>query len=306
MHYDSISGAWAFANAKTAALYFDRVHILDGLWLDSAESLEQLREQLLRRQTDEAKTLVGVGIGVGTGVHIFTENLLKVVEESSKLLLGARNRQEWEWSLDYLTKSCMAPKDKVEWLRLYLHLRLALERGIILGGSEIHPAHASPVTPATEGEPSLFLTQSHLVDAERMSWDQIFELRKDQDSLSKLRRLRLFLYERYQNQPMSFLRDDLLQRIEDYEATARKCRLDLIDSSMAVVCDKEVVVSAAVALVALLEGATPIAVAATVPMFAKLGSVALDLRRTRRNYHFEGLRDPVAFLCEARSVAGAA
>lgn len=308
MSYEDVSVTWAFAKAKTAALYFDKVHIIDKLWLDPPEQLEELREQLLLRQGRDASTIEGLGIGVGTGVHIFNEKLLEIVSGVSKSLMSPKRLQKWEWSMSYLTDSCLAARSNLDWLRFYLQLRLALEKGTLLGGSTIYPSEASPVSEGEVGTPSLVLTWCNVVDPEALSWDQIFELRQDASSIRKLQRLRLFLHEKYDGENLDYLRRDLLTRIEEYEATVTTSMgAPLQRGFLAALLDKDTLTSAAIALVALAEGAPVAALGAAIPLFAKVGSVALETKRTRDDFHhLEGIRDPVAFLCDVKARSGAA
>lgn len=68
----------------------------------------------------------------------------------------------------------------------------------------------------------LSLVGLELINPENVSWEQIIEIRKDFDALSKLRRLRLFLYKNYSNQSSAYIEDDINERIDSYLNTCKK------------------------------------------------------------------------------------
>jgi hypothetical protein len=76
--------------------------------------------------------------------------------------------------------------------------------------------------PGSESDTVISLASLDLIDAERCSWEQIHEFRRDTEARDKLRRLRLFAYANYQGKSKDFVEDDILIRIADYEAAVKK------------------------------------------------------------------------------------
>lgn len=74
------------------------------------------------------------------------------------------------------------------------------------------------------------LVAAKLIDTENLEWEQIYEVRRDEDSRRKLRNLRLFLHEHYSDRSVSFIEDDLARRLEDYEEARKRHGLDTVNS----------------------------------------------------------------------------
>lgn len=68
-------------------------------------------------------------------------------------------------------------------------------------------------------EVSIALGGIQLVDVRRTPWEHILEFRRSPEAVEKLRRLRLFVYENYQGKDSEYVKDDILQRVLDYEQT---------------------------------------------------------------------------------------
>lgn len=77
----------------------------------------------------------------------------------------------------------------------------------------------------------LSLANLELVDANKLSWDKILEMRKDKDTMKALRNLRLFIYSNYVDKPESYIYDRISQIIDEYKTTVRKWGIDTIESS---------------------------------------------------------------------------
>jgi hypothetical protein len=81
----------------------------------------------------------------------------------------------------------------------------------------------SNVEPSEEASDiALSIATLRLIDTENISYQQLVELRKDAETKEKLRRLRLFAYENYKGKPRSFIEDDLMGRIADYDLAVAK------------------------------------------------------------------------------------
>jgi hypothetical protein len=61
-----------------------------------------------------------------------------------------------------------------------------------------------------------------LIDTRDLTLKQLIEIRKDPETVEKLRRLRLFAYQNYQGKSKDFIEDDILNRLGDYERAVKK------------------------------------------------------------------------------------
>lgn len=91
----------------------------------------------------------------------------------------------------------------------------------------------------------LVLSGVPLVDATRMSWEQVLDLRKDPIASSALRNLRLFFYSNYEGKPAAFVADDLARRLDEYESTRKRMGFESVTGSIAALIDAKSVQSAA-------------------------------------------------------------
>jgi hypothetical protein len=87
----------------------------------------------------------------------------------------------------------------------------------------------------------IHLAALRLIDIQKTSYEQILELREDQEAKRKLTRLRLFAYENYQGKSQSFIQDDLMTRIADYESTVKKWSFETKSAVMTALMDSKLV-----------------------------------------------------------------
>ena len=66
----------------------------------------------------------------------------------------------------------------------------------------------------------------------KVSVGQILEFRSDTESMAKLRRLRLFASSNYEGKSRTFVEDDLLLRIADYEHEANKWGFEVREAAL--------------------------------------------------------------------------
>ncbi len=80
----------------------------------------------------------------------------------------------------------------------------------------------SPSSTLVTENPLLTISNTNIIDSTNVSWDHILEFRKSPNAISALRRLRLFAFENYAGKSLSFVEDDLGQRLSDYQKTAKE------------------------------------------------------------------------------------
>jgi hypothetical protein len=146
---------------------------------------------------------------------------------------------------------------------------------------------------------ALALSGVPLVDTSRATWDQILELRKDPDARAKLRNLRLFFHNNYQEKPATFVIDDLGRRLDEYTATQKRLGFESVTGCISALLDaKSVQAAVATGIAAAFVGAPLAAISSAV--FVELGSVALEFSKNRFAIReFEKGHD-LAYLIEAK------
>ncbi len=141
----------------------------------------------------------------------------------------------------------------------------------------------------------------NLVDTDSATLEQIEDFRKDKGAQRKLRRLRLFALENYEGRSASFIEDDLLQRIDEYEAEARRWSFKLKAAAAGMVFKSKFLAGGAgCSLVSALLGEPILSVVSVaVSAIAEFGNVAVELSRMKFAAN-EALGDnPVSYIVDA-------
>ena len=97
---------------------------------------------------------------------------------------------------------------------------------------------------------SFVLSNLKLVDASKLSWEQVLEVRRDEKSMAKLRSLRVLFHENYSGKPSSYIEDDLLSRVDKYDETVKEWKLDTVERSLEMFCSSKSLKATAVAVIA--------------------------------------------------------
>jgi len=152
-------------------------------------------------------------------------------------------------------------------------------------------------------EPAFILTNLKLIDTSELSWHHLLEIKRDKESLSKLRRLRTFIYQNYENQPLSFIEDDLLNRIESYETSAKHLGLRTTDSAFKIAFNSGSLFASAAATIFSAYSGTP----TTIPLSLAIGSafmlgnIGLELRSLKRETYKFKQDDPITYIVENKN-----
>jgi hypothetical protein len=99
------------------------------------------------------------------------------------------------------------------------------------------PEAMTSTIPTASSDVAITVASLKLIDTKVAPWEQILELRRDADARQKLRRLRLFMHENYADKPRSWIEDDILTKITDYEEAAKKCGFETKASAFTTVLD---------------------------------------------------------------------
>ncbi|WP_148280240.1 hypothetical protein [Rubrivivax gelatinosus] len=151
-----------------------------------------------------------------------------------------------------------------------------------------------------EADPSLMLSNLQLIDAASADWRQILDVRKDDTSRRKLARLRLFLHEDFQGKPATFIEDDLLRRVEDYELTTKKFGFTTLTSSLGMLLDaKSLQASAGAGVLAGFFGGIEVGLLSAAAI--ELGKVALNVAEKRHDMKHWQSGHEMAYVFETRN-----
>ena len=90
---------------------------------------------------------------------------------------------------------------------------------------------------AIDSDLTLSLANLSLIDTDKLSWEEILEIRRDPTLTAKLRNLRLFLSKSYDGKSRGFIEDDLSKRLEEYNDLCKNHRLETRLSVLSMLVD---------------------------------------------------------------------
>lgn len=158
----------------------------------------------------------------------------------------------------------------------------------------------SPKCSYSEAYITVTLQGIEFIDASQASWDQILEFRKDPTAVSKLRRLRLFIYENYSSKPTSFIEDDLAERLEDYEFARKSVGFKAITGSLSVILSaKQLQAAATAGIIGALIGGPVSALSSAV--FIEIGGIAIEIAKQMQAIRELDQGHDLGFLLHART-----
>jgi hypothetical protein len=296
--YSNFRNAWALARLKESALYFEKIHILGDYLVADQDDLAALRKL---PQTQHGVNSLNFET-FAPGVFVVGSWMTSMQEAGLRKWCELQGKDYPEPPLD---------KDHPYYelgKAIWVH-RLAVHCGLTGGGALVYPNLGAVDDPTAD--PSFALTQIRLIDVSTLSWEHILEIRADEESAKKLRRLRLFLCDRYDGWEVERIKDDLLQRLDDYEETAHRMGANLREGSIGMLLGTlgDIKVGpplAIVSLVAAYFGLPAGAVlTAAAPFVFQLGKVGIDIRKQRREFASGIANNEVAFLHEIKSASQA-
>ena len=161
---------------------------------------------------------------------------------------------------------------------------------------------ASDSTSSRTEELSFSLPRLQLVDTSALSWKRLLEFRKDNDSRRKLRNLLLFIYDNYLNKSRSYVEDDIICRIEDYNDTVKKWGMRTVESSFQMIFPyKSPAAVLAAGFAAVLGLDVPLSSAAGAVF--EIGAITIKITNEKRGLHDFGKDNPVSYIIESNNVA---
>ena len=190
MKYESKSSVICLGDTRQAALYFDRVVIVDPaeqmgvfglpgtgdgayslLFNKTASEQELLNYNYLFQEYRKAVDLPGFSFTRDSASGDFVSNTRRPLIEG------------------YINDSTLANGNNVREALKSFTSQLGIDKySVLLPPPQID----SPDAYDNDENPCLTLSNIQLIDTDKTSWEQIFELRKDTASANKLRNLKLF------------------------------------------------------------------------------------------------------------------
>jgi hypothetical protein len=179
------------------------------------------------------------------------------------------------------------------WEKAFKHLIERYDLGSI-------PIDVSPINGSeADTQIAVSIACAKIIDVDACDWNHLIELRKDKQSMARLRRFRLFAFDKYQGMGLSFIEDDLLSRMDDYNQTVAEWGLNSAKGVIvSFVKSKGALGSVAAALVSEWTG-SPVAMAAAFGAGA-LGMAEITLDVVNRGFELQklNLNNPVSYIAK--------
>jgi len=148
------------------------------------------------------------------------------------------------------------------------------------------------------------LRNLRLVDPDKVSWNQLVEFRKDDDSRAALRDLRLFFADEFSGKEPDYITDKLSALLDRQERVARLWGFDTIRKTFAVAISQESVLASSIGSLATAALGAPLPVAAAAAASVSLGSCALEFGRVYVESQMERIDRPTRYLSHLRKKLG--
>lgn len=151
-------------------------------------------------------------------------------------------------------------------------------------------------------EPELILNSIKLIDTTDLSRKYLLEIKKDKEAMKNLRRLYTFIYQNYKDKPLTYIEDDLLNRIDQYATNTNHLGLKTKDAVLKIIFSSSTLVAGTTTAIftALSGSTTTLPQSLAVGSTFILGNIGLELRSLKRDtYKFEQ-ENPITFLIDAQ------
>jgi len=286
---------------KTCALYFDKIMPLSIriLFLPMAEVLEEEFNRYINKIVTEK----------------IERNVFDEIFKQEHSIISEISHIEHEF-FEYRTGEKSLPFDgpNDDYIRNTLHPKYGYFRDCInkilckYGLVGKYPVVAPQNSIFTNTEQSndllLSLVGLELINTENVSWEQIIEIRKDLDSLSKLRRLRLFLYKNYSNQSSAYIEDDINERIDSYLNTCKKYDFDTRVSTFDILLNSKSTIALGLGAMMAIVAGSPIVGTSAILTGASIevGKLCLNIAKRKHSFsNFENDHD-LAYILKLKKI----
>ncbi len=148
---------------------------------------------------------------------------------------------------------------------------------------------------------ALTLSGMKLVDAEKISWAHLIEMRKDKDSMRRLRDFRILFHEEFQGQSIAYVEDRIMAGLENHQRVAKEWSFELFERSLSVVGSKENVGSTTLVGGMLALTGAPTSVIAASGLAVSLVSASVEVAKVFRD-RAKGLNSGYAYLSSLKEI----
>jgi hypothetical protein len=137
----------------------------------------------------------------------------------------------------------------------------------------------------------LELTNLELINIENATWKQIIEVRKDSESMMKLRKLVHFYSANYDGKDAKFIEDDISIKLYEYDKAVKKWGFETTTSSAGIILNsKSLLATAGFSLASILGGSDSLAlVLVSGGAFIEIGKIALHI--AEKNFEKKQLQE---------------
>lgn len=287
MEYNRTKILACIDNTKDACLYFDNViplnlaHVIPWENNDDLEAHQILQKVLPPTLLDNSHQL-----GLSAATLSYLEAYVNVFPISIGVEAGTK--EEMDKRARHFFPTLLKRQDE-----MFATLTEPVDTIFGAGGNESNDKSGKE-------DPALILTGLKLVDTSEIKWRHILEIKKDKESISKLRRLRTFVYENYKNESSAFIQDDLLNRIEVYETTAKQLGLKSTDSTFKIIFSSGSLIASTAATIATALSGAPVTIPLSLGVSTAfmLGNIGLELRSHKRDLYKFKQENPVTYLAD--------
>ncbi|WP_156170008.1 hypothetical protein [Aurantiacibacter luteus] len=148
---------------------------------------------------------------------------------------------------------------------------------------------------------ALTLKNLKLVDPRAVSWEQLVEFRKDEDSRHALRKFRLSFSENFGGQSQAEIEDRLLSDLYEHEKAANSWGLEFADRSFSLLSTKEGIASTAIggALGFAVGGPIPLAIGGLLLLGSQIG---IEFVKMKRETKMNATKSPFTYLSKMKNL----
>lgn len=276
---------FTLGGSKEASLYFDDVIplflIFDAIWDYGSEEFfssfnpsdipKLLDHRALYDRVMPAQLQKG-GAEFDLFVDANTEIFKRIIDYSKGASEDVKNKKLLEVFV------CCLPDYKN--MIVKLSNRLGIEEPVFTAKSLL-----SEDTDSDSEDIGITLLNLNLIDVSSVPLKQIIEFREDAESVKKLRRLRLFAYENYTGKPKSYIEDDLLLRIDDYEREAKKWGFETREAAITTLINSKVLLGTAGGSILAAMAGSPVGSLSTLALGAAIEFGRLQLAVSKKKFY---------------------
>lgn len=150
---------------------------------------------------------------------------------------------------------------------------------------------------------SVALNNVKIINTSELSWDQIFDFRRDDKAVQKLRRFRVFAHDRYEGKSLAYVEDDLSTILDDYEQTLQKHGFQTRNGILTTLINSKMAAGfVGGSFISTLAGKPELAMASlAIGAVVEIGKASLEI--SRRSHELASLQrnQPISFISYAKT-----